>query len=77
MQKESYELGALISKLHLGDDEMSTKSYILMEGDEIIELEVSTYELVDDALGTNSAQDFDLNVDLHSVDVHDVALPTI
>ena len=28
MQEESYELGALISKLWLGDDEMSIKTYI-------------------------------------------------
>ena len=34
-------------------------------------------ELVDAALGTNSAQDFDLNVDLDSVDVDDVAPPTV
>ena len=39
--------------------------------------ELSIDELVDVALGTNYAQDFDLNVDLHSVDVDDVAPPTI
>ena len=48
-----------------------------MEGEEIIELELSTNELVDATLGTNSAQDFDLNVDLDSVDVDDVAPPTV
>ena len=31
--------------------------------------ESSANELVDAALGTNYAQDFDLNIDLHSVDV--------
>ena len=33
-QEESYELGALISKLQLGDDEISIKTYIQMEGEE-------------------------------------------
>jgi hypothetical protein len=32
---------------------------------------------VDAALGINHAQDFDLIVDLHSVDVDDVAPPTV
>jgi hypothetical protein len=35
-----------------------------MEGEDIIELDLSTDELVDVALGTNFAQHFDLNVDL-------------
>ena len=56
---------------------MSIKTYIKMEGEEIIELELSIDELVDAALGINYAQGFDLNVDLHSVDVDDVAPPTI
>ena len=56
---------------------MSFETYIQMEGEEITELELSTDELVDAALGVNHAQDFDLNVDLHSVDVDDVAPPTI
>ena len=77
MQKESCELGALISKLQFGDDEMSTETYIHMEGEEINELELSVDELVDDALGTNSTQDSDLNVDLDLVDVDDVAPPTV
>jgi hypothetical protein len=34
-------------------------------------------ELVDATLGINYAQNFDLNVDLYSVDVDDVALPTL
>ena len=38
---------------------------------------MSTDELVDVALGTNYAQDFVLNVDLDSVDVDDVAPPTL
>ena len=46
-----------------------------MEGEDIIELDLSTNELVDDALATNCAQDFDLYIDLYSV--NDVALPTI
>jgi hypothetical protein len=37
MREESHELGALIS-LRLGDDEMSFKTYIQMEGEEITEL---------------------------------------
>jgi hypothetical protein len=39
MQRESYDFGALISKLRLGDDEMSIETYIQMEGEDIIELE--------------------------------------
>jgi hypothetical protein len=77
MREQSHELGALISKLRLGDDEMSFETYIQMEGEEIIELELSIDELVDVALGINHAQGFDLNVDLHSIDVDDVAPPTI
>ena len=38
MQKQSYEPGALISKLQLGDDEISIETYIQMEGEEIIKL---------------------------------------
>jgi hypothetical protein len=48
-----------------------------MEGEDIIELELSIDELVDAALGINHAQCFDVNVDLHSVDVNDVAPPTV
>ena len=77
MWEESNELVALISKLRLGDDEMSIETYIQMEGEEIIELELSIDELVDAALGINHAQGFDLNVDLHLVDVDDVAPPTV
>ena len=56
---------------------MSIETYIQMEGEEIFELELNTNELVDVALGINYAQGFDLNVDLHSVDVDDVAPPTV
>jgi hypothetical protein len=77
MREESHELGALISKLRLGEDEMSIETYIQMEGEEITELELSTHELVDAALGINHAQGFDLNVDLHLVDVDNVAPPTV
>ena len=48
-----------------------------MEGEEIIELELSIDELVDAALGINYAQGFDLNVDLHLVNVDDVAPPIV
>ena len=77
MQKESDELGALISNLQLGDDEMLIETYIEMEGEVIIELELNTNGLVDVALGTNFAQNFDLNVDLDSIDVDDVAPPIV
>ena len=40
-----------------------------MEGEEIIELELSIDELVVAALGINHSQGFDLNVDLRSIDV--------
>jgi hypothetical protein len=33
MQEKPYELGALISRLRLGDDEMSIETYIHMEGE--------------------------------------------
>ena len=55
MQKESCKLGALISKFFLGD-EMPINTYIHMEGEENIELEFSSGELVDVALGINYAQ---------------------
>jgi hypothetical protein len=48
-----------------------------MEGEDIIELELSIGELVEVALGIDHAQGFDLNVDLHLVDVDDVAPPTV
>jgi hypothetical protein len=67
----------MISKLQLGDDEMSIETCIHMEGEEIIELELSINELVDVALGINYAQGFDLNVDMHLIYVDDVAPPTI
>ena len=73
MREESHELGALISKLRLGDDEMSIETYIQMKGEENTKLELSTSELVDVALGINYAQGFDLNIDMHSIDVDDVA----
>jgi hypothetical protein len=41
MRVESDEFGALISKLRLGDDEMSIETYIQMEGEVNIELELS------------------------------------
>jgi hypothetical protein len=75
MREESHELGALISKLRLGDDEMSIETHIHMEGEEITELELSIDELADAALGTDHAQGFGLNVDLLSIDVDDVAPP--
>jgi hypothetical protein len=77
MQEKSYELGAMIPKLRLGDDEMSPEICIQIQGEEITELGLSTDELVDDALGINYAQGFDLNVELHSINVNDVASPTI
>ena len=67
----------MISKLRLGDNEMSIKTYIQMKTEEITELELSTDELVDVALEINYAKGLDLNVDMHPVDVDDVALPTI
>ena len=77
VQKEFDELGALNSKLRLGDDEVSIETYIQMEGEEITELELSIDDLADVALGIDYAQGFDLHVDLHSLDVDDVAPPTI
>ena len=48
-----------------------------MEGEEITQLELSIDELVAVALGINCAQGFDLNVNMHSIDVDDVTPPTI
>ena len=48
-----------------------------MKGEENIELELSINELVDVSMGINYAQGFDLNVDMHIVDVNDVAPPTV
>jgi hypothetical protein len=48
-----------------------------MEREEITELELSIDELVDVAFDINYAQCFDINVDMHSIDVDDVAPPTI
>ena len=56
---------------------MSIETYIQMESEDITELELSIDELVDVALGINYAQGFDLNVDMHSIDVDDVASPTV
>ena len=67
----------MISMLRLGDDEMSFRNYVQMKGENITELEMSTDELVDISLGDNYAQGFDLKVDIHLIDVDDVALPTI
>ena len=47
------------------------------KGKKITELELSIDELVDVGLGINYALGFDLNVDLHSIDVDDVAPPII
>jgi hypothetical protein len=77
MQEEFDDLGTLISKLQLGDDEMSIETYIQMKGEKITELELSIDELVDVALGFNYAQGFDLNVDLHFVDANDVVTPIV
>ena len=41
------KLGTPISKLYLGDDEMSIETYIQMEEEHIIELKLSIDELVD------------------------------
>ena len=73
MQEKSNELGAMNSKLRWGDDEISIKTYIQIEGEENTELELNTNELMDVALGINYAQCFDLNIDLYSIDVDDVA----
>jgi hypothetical protein len=77
MREGSNELGALISKLQLGDGEMLIETCIHMEGEEIIELDLNIDELVDVALGINYAQGFDLDVDMHSTHVDDVAPSTI
>ena len=49
--KESKDLALLISKLQLGSDEMSFEEYVVMEGEDIIEVEYCMSELVDMTLG--------------------------
>ena len=46
-----------------------------LQGEEVIELELSIDKLVDATLATNSTQDFqiDLSVDLDSIDMEDIA----
>jgi hypothetical protein len=61
----------------LGDDAMLIETYIHMEREKITELELSIDELVDLVFGINYAQGFDLNVDMHSIDVDNVASPTL
>ena len=61
----------------MGDVEMSIKTYTQMKGEEITNQEVSIDELVDVALGAKLGQDFAVNVDLQSINVDDVAPPTL
>ena len=49
----------------------------IWKGKEITELELNYVELVHVDMGINHGQGFDLNVDMHSVDVDDVAPPTL
>jgi hypothetical protein len=49
--KESEDLTLLISKLHLGSDEMPFEEYVVVESEDIIEAEYCMLELVDMALG--------------------------
>ena len=51
--------------------------YLVLMVKEINELELNTDELVDVSLETSYAQEFDLNVDLDSLDVDDVAPPIV
>lgn len=44
----------------MGDDEMSIKIYVQMDGNDITELELNTNELVGVALRINYAKGFDL-----------------
>lgn len=73
IQEEWNEFGALISMLWSGDDAMSIETYIQQEREKITDLELSIAELVDVALGANYAQGVDLNVDMHSIELDDVA----
>ena len=56
---------------------MSIETYIQMEGEEVAKLKLSTNELVDVTLGIDYAQGSHPNVDLHLVDVDDVAPPIV
>ena len=52
---------------------MSMETYIQIEGEEMIEQELSINELVDATLETCYVEFFHLSVDLHWVDMDDVA----
>ena len=69
-------INIFVHSLAVGDDEMPIETYMQMVGEDITKLELSIDEYVDVVLGINYAQDLDLNVNLHSVDV-DVAPPTV
>jgi hypothetical protein len=49
--KESEDMSLLISKLQLGSYEMPFEEYVVMEGEDIIEVGYCMSELVDMALG--------------------------
>jgi hypothetical protein len=62
--------------LQLGDSEMSIETYIQMEGEEITGARIE-YWWVGGCCFGNQLRLCHLNVDLHSIDVDDVAPPTI
>ena len=61
------------NQMNSGDDEAN----IQMEADEITELELSTDKLVDVSLEINYAQDSYFKVDIHSIDLDEVAPLTL
>ena len=77
MVKESEELAALIAKLKLGDAELPLQDFVDMVGEECIEAEYGTNDLVNLAFenGLTTAHDFDSNTEV--VDVDDQPLPVV
>ena len=65
MLKDLEELVILIGKLQLSSEEMSLEEYIQMDGEDLIEEELTNNELVDMALRVVEASpsNLDLNVD--------------
>ena len=65
LTKKCKDLALLISKLQLGQDEMSFKDYMIMKGEDIIEVEFCMSKLVDVALEQRiKTHSFDFNAEL-------------
>lgn len=73
LTKESKDLSLLISKLSFGEYEMPFEDYLILEGEDIIEVGYCMSKFVDIALGHRiEPPSFDFNKEiLDSLDVHE------